>query len=450
MRRYLLSVTAVTAMIGVSALALPKPAPPLLNTWVGNAKAEKPAVAVLIEMGVKDPAPRDWSGKATVTGAKLVKREGYRFRKEDKLRKGGRWKASSHRAIRAPKGNPVVNKMEPIASVGVVLYLKNVKDDGTLTIDLKDQEGDAEELPLKTILAGKRHKLWNGQGVARLISTASPVATGKTEDDFPAAAYGPDGTLWVAYISYTVKEDSRRVEAPPLKEQPNDFRTFFTPEYGDQLWVKYCRGGKWSKPIAVTPPGQDLARCAIAADKHFLWVVYSAQRNGNFDLYRRGIAFRSEDDSNRLDCSLGDEERLTTGAGPDITPVMCTDQAGSTWLAWQSWGDDGQARIAVLHRDTKGTVSRTVVGSKTGENCWHPAIAADNTGKVAVAFDAYRDGDYDVGVTVFDGTISKRHDDAIATSRKAEMRPSLAYQGERLWIAYEEGPEKWGRTPARW
>jgi len=445
MRRYLLLITAVAAMIGVSALALPKQPPPLLSSWLSKAKAEKPSVAVLIELGIKDPAPRDWSGKAVVTGATLVKREGYRFRKEDKLQKGGIWQASSHRAIRAPKGNPVVNKMEPIASIGVVLHLKNVTEDASLTIELKDQNGDAVEVPLKNILTGRPHKLWNGQGVVRLISTASPVAAAKTEDDFPAAAYGPDGTLWVAYISYTVKEDSRRIEAPPLKVQPQDFRSFFTPGYGDQLWVKYYRTGKWSKPIPITPPGQDLARCAIAADKHWVWVVYSAQRNGNFDLYRRSILSRSDGPDEPLDWSVSEEERLTTAPGPDITPVMCTDQAGNVWLACQSWGEDGQARITVIHRDEKGKTHQASVAGKPGENCWHPAIAADNTGKVAVAFDSYRDGDYDVGVTIFDGATSKRRDYPVATSRKAEMRPSIAYQGERLWIAYEEGPEKWGK-----
>src|SRR5215467_428602 len=117
--------------------------------------------------------------------------------------------------------------------------------------------------------------------MVRLVTTATPVLTEKTEDDFPAACYGPDGTLWVAYISYTVKEESRRIEAPNLKEQPKDFKAYYTPEFGDQLFVKSYKDGKWSEPIAITDAKQDLMRCAIAAeDNGTVWVVYSAFRDG--------------------------------------------------------------------------------------------------------------------------------------------------------------------------
>src|SRR5213078_511590 len=121
-------------------------------------------------------------------------------------------------------------------------------------------------VPLKEVLSGKTHAIQNGRAVVRLITTAAPVETGKTEDDFPAACYGPDGTLWVAYISYTVKEESRRIEAPQLKEQPADFKAYNTPDFGDQLFVKSYKAGKWSEPIAVTKAKEDLCRCAVAAD----------------------------------------------------------------------------------------------------------------------------------------------------------------------------------------
>src|SRR5262249_32934647 len=56
----------------------------------------------------------------------------------------------------------------------------------------------------------------------------------------------------------------------------------------------------------------------------------------------------------------------------------------------------------------------------------------------------YKDGDYDVFVNVIDG--DKVSETAVATSPRFEARPSLAYTTDgRLWIAYEEGPEKWGK-----
>jgi hypothetical protein len=455
MRRCFILLTACAAMIGVSALSLQNRPPLLVISWAGKAPQDSPTVAVLIEMGVKDSRPRDWSGRVRVHGATVVRREGYRFRATDKLLDGGGWTASSHRAIRAPKGIPQISKMEPIATVGVILHLKDVKEDAQLALEFENKDMEKAEIPLKNVLAGKTQSIWRkdeawkekrtsrvAAGFVRQITAAVPVEIGRTEDDFPAAAYGPDGTLWVAYISYTVKEDSRRIEAPMLKQQPKNFKKYYTPEYGDQLFVKYYRAGTWSAPIAVTPPMQDLARCAIAVDKdRKVRVVYSAHREANFDVYQRTVI-----DQPDVVPELAAEIPLTRQTpGMHITPVACTDQDGRVWVACQSWGPDGQARITVLLLG-KGAPARALIEGANGENCWHPAIAADNTGKVAIAYDIYHDGsDYDVRVAVFDGGIEKRRDSKVAAGPKAEMRPSVAYQGNRLWIAYEEGPEKWGQ-----
>src|SRR5262249_51930878 len=162
--------------------------------------------------------------------------------------------------------------------------------------------------------------------VVRLITTASPIVTDKTEDDFPAAACASDGTLWVAYISYTNRDESRRVEQQPFKEQPADFKKLYSPEFADQLFVKYYRDGSWSRPAAVTSTKEDLARCALGVDGDGkVWVAYSADRNGSFNLYARSLDLNTPEAVKNPTPKVGPEQRLTSGATPDITPVMCTD-----------------------------------------------------------------------------------------------------------------------------
>ncbi|HLJ95285.1 MAG TPA: hypothetical protein VKU02_19055 [Gemmataceae bacterium] len=444
MKRCLLSVAVLAAMVTVSGLALQQSPTLLLITWASNAPPEMPVAAVLIEMGLNDPKPRDWSGQATVVGATVTTRDGYRFRTGDEFVQPNGWKAASHRGIRAPQGNPAVNKMEPVATVGVVLHLQDISPDAELTVDFADKEVGKENVPLKDVLAGQIHKLKGGNVVIRLISTAAAVAEGRTEDDFPAAAYAPDGSLWVAWVSYFVKDEQRRTEAPSLKEQPKDFHAYDTPGFGDQLYVKRYHAGKWGPPMAVTGPGQDVARCAVVSGKDKVWVIYSAQRGGNFDLYCRVVAETAEKDKAFV-FRRGPEQRITTQPGPDINPVACTDQDKIPWLACQTW-IDGQGRISVFRMDDRGSwKQRALLEGGKGENCWNPAIAADNTGNVAVAYDCYHDGDYDIQVAVFEGKSGNHRVFPVATTRKSETRPSIAYQGERWWIAYEEGPEKWGK-----
>src|SRR5262245_46964601 len=122
-RRHLLVLAATAGMVAVAALATQQRQGLLVLEWANKAPAENPPSAVLIELGLQDYKtfkPRDWSGRATVTGAKVVHREGYRFRKEDRLTEPDGWQASSHRGLRVPaEKKPQVSKMEPIATVGV-------------------------------------------------------------------------------------------------------------------------------------------------------------------------------------------------------------------------------------------------------------------------------------------------------------------------------------------
>jgi hypothetical protein len=419
-------------MLAIALLAMQKTPSLLLLDWAAKADAEKPPVAVLIEMGLKDDKSTVWTGHAAVSGAKVVSREGYRFHTEDKLTDPDGWKAST----RFPGTMRPIPVNAKFATVGVVLHLNDVKDGATLTIEAGDELAKTE-VPLKKVLAGEAVALWDGKAVVRRVSMATPVVTAKTEDDFPAAAYGPDGTLWLAYISYTLKEEDRRFNHMQVKEQPKDFKGYYTPEFGDQLFVKSYKGGRWSDPIAVTGAKEDLVRCAVAVEGNGrVWVAYSANRDGNYDIYARAI------EGGKLET----EQRLTKQPGPDLGPVMCTDQAGNVQLACQSWEEAGTAHIALFTcHDGKWADGPTLPGAKTGENRWYPAIAAGPDGQIAVAYDVYKDGDYDVHVAVSDG--KKVTDYAVAESPLFEARPSVTYDPQgRLWIAYEEGLEKWGKN----
>ncbi|MCI0378971.1 MAG: hypothetical protein L0215_15290, partial [Gemmataceae bacterium] len=328
--------------------------------------------------------------------------------------------------------------------------LAEIQDGAALTIQLNNAEGDLPKIALKEVLAGKTVSIWNGTAVVRLVSTASPVALGKNEDDHPAACYGPDGTLWVAYVSYHVKEDSRRIEPPQLKDQPENFKAYDTPGFGELVMVQTYRGGKWSEPTPIrTGAMEDIARVAITCDgQGNAWVAYSAQRNGNYDIYSRLVALREQGQKNFFE--VGNELRVTNNPGPDLSPVLCTDSFGIPWLAFQSWAKNGNAEIQMWKLDrTKGEWRQEGTRpARDGENHWHPAIAAGPNGQVAVACDCYRSGNYDVLVDTFEAGIGQIALTAhvVATSPKFEARPSIAYDKDgRLWIAYEEGPEKWGK-----
>jgi hypothetical protein len=456
-RSIVLVAVAVAAMIATVALSEKKKSGLLLLEWANRGSKERPPAAVLIEMGMKDREPAQWSGRAVVTGAKVVEREGYRFRPDDKLSEPDRWETSSHWGLRVPPRNPAVRMMEGIATVGVVLHLSDIQEDASLTITTAHEGAEKAEMKLKDVLAGHAQGLWGGKARVRLISTASLLTSGKTEDDFPAAAYGPDGTLWVAYISYKVRDESCRIEQPNLKQQPSDFKSLYTPEFADQLFVKSFRDDKWSEPLAITGPKEDLMRCAIAVEGNGIpWVVYSANRKGRYDLFTRSISKK-----------VGEEEKLTGHMRDDgvfyLNPVMNTDRLGRILVASQYWSKEGFGGIFSVENLTlvNGEASSSSWSSVTkgpqgveesGAN-WNAAIATGPNEELwQIAYDNYRKGDYDVLLTLggkIDGNgkiVTSLDKDAIASSSRFEARPSICYDAKgRLWIAYEEGPEKWGK-----
>jgi hypothetical protein len=459
-RRTFLLFTATAVMVVVATLGMQKKSKSglLLLEWAAKGDKTAPPTAVLLEMGLKDVRPVDWSGRAKVTGAKVVHREGYRFRKGDELTDPDGWKASSHRGLRIPPRMPVIARMEGIATVGVVLHLDDIKDDAKLTLDPRPGSNDKKSsIALKDVLSGAPVSLWGGAARVRLVTTATRLTDGKTEDDFPAACYGPDGTLWVAYIAYTLKDEGRRIEAAPLKEQPADFKQFYTPEFGDQLFVCYYRSGKWSKPFAVTGAKEDFVRCAIAAEKSGdVWVVYSANRKGNYDLYARKLDLNTPEAVSHPKPNIGPEKRLTDNPGSDLSPVLCTTQKGELRLAYQTWRQGRGADIGFFSCKagtwTVGFKEHAVDNQagtlSPGGNSWYPVIAAGLEGNWTTLCDNYRHGEggWDYQIPIWRMHIDVFSIGSSAQSSPFEARPSVVYDTRgRLWIAYEAGPERWGK-----
>jgi hypothetical protein len=437
-RRALLIFSATVGMLALAALARQRPANLLVLEWASKAKMPAPPVAVLIEFGVKDGQPTAWAGRASVEGARVVHREGYRFRAGDKLVEPDGWIASSHRAMRVPPRNPAVAKMEGIATVGVVLHLADMDEGATLRIEPKDGEPVAAKVSLRDVVAGRRVPLFEGRAVVRRISTATPVVTARTEDDFPTAAYGPDGTLWVAYISYHVKEDDRRIESQPLEKQPSDFRAYFTPEFGDQVFVKCFHDGQWSEPLALTGPKEDLVRCAVAAEKDGrAWIAYSASRQGGHNVFARPIQRNPKGLQAGEEVRVSSSPREEAGVVSFLSPVMCTDPSGKVFLACQCWDRQGRAGLGFLSWHPENRSHVRMVGSA---NAWHATLSAGRK-DVTAAWDEYSAGDYDVGLLV-----PGLNDSPTPSSSRFEARPSIAHDAQgRLWIAYEEGPVQWGK-----
>jgi hypothetical protein len=263
------------------------------------------------------------------------------------------------------------------------------------------------------------------------------LTTSPEEQDYPAIAQSGDA-VYVSYVEFT--HSDRSLEGSrQLEREPKSFDYLARPAGGDQVFLlTYSKSSRaWSAPVPVSAPKQDILRTAVAVDgRQRVWVFWSANRDGNFDIYAKSYA------GGRWSGEL----RLTSDPGTDLNPVAATDARGRVWVAWQGFRRGNLEILAAAQDGDRFTKEATVSFSPASD--WDPAIAAAPNGEVAVSWDTYDKGDYDVYFRrlKWNGAVRMEAPVPVAASRNFEARSSVAYDAQnRLWVAYEASTAKWGK-----
>ena len=242
------------------------------------------------------------------------------------------------------------------------------------------------------------------------FSSVQSVGTELRSDDLPDIAGATDGSLWVAWMSHSDRRD--------------------------EVSLRQYREGAWSNVVMVPGGSGDVWLPQVAVDEENRpWVVWSARRNDNWDLFARRFDPESE--------SWGELLQLTDHRLPDINPHL-TSRDGRFALVWQ--GFRGRESDIFLRTYSDGNWSEPVEVSGGPGNDWNPVAAIDSRGAAWVAYDSYRNGNYDVFlVAMQDGQVATE-EMAVAKSPLFEARASVAVDPEdRVWVAWESGGANWGK-----
>ncbi len=385
------------------------------------------AVGVRLIMGLTDRQQVRWDGSVTVDRGRVVSVEGWRFEAGDQI-SGNSWKMSTH-PIRlfgaARKGTP------PITANGVIVWVDAPGDSATL--DVKTAQGNFR-VALSEIPYGKSIRALNGRVMADRIPMAIQVTKNSEEQDYPAAAVDKSGAIWVAYVEFKHHPEHNRIRAN-YQEKPKSFDDLKAPTGGDRILLQRISGTSADPPIAISDAGGDVYRPAIAIDgSGKVWVFWSANLKGDFDLWARPVEGGKP----------GAPLRLTNAPDADVFPVATTDSNGRVWVAWQAWRN-GKAAIWAAVQEGNRFSTPAPVSSSSG-NEWNPAIAAGAGGQVTVAWDSYRNGNYDIFARTATAPGKWGPEKPLVHSARYEAYPSIAYDNQnRLWLAYEEGSENWGK-----
>ena len=356
-----------------------------------------------------------WSGGVR-DAARVRSIAGWHLHDEDQLRPGAMWDL---RLLLA--GLEVSPK-------GVILDLQGPEE---RPVTLFFRQGDLGFVPSEIPYGTAHYPEGFGNDVSvERVPLSQIVSSSEFEDDDPALIRTEAGTYWLAWVAYrTLARDG------------------YFYDGADAVMVAQSRDGRsWSRPTAITEPG-DHFRVALAEDGDGrVWCVYGLQRkseSGNFDLYAKSF-----------DGSWSEETQLTSDPRPDIFHKMTRNSAGNLYLTWMGYrpGSEGalpQSEI-LLRAFTDGAWGSEVNVSQSNADDWEPAICSDASGRVWVAWDSYghsggQPANYDILLRSYEaGKLGSIR--AVSATQLAEMRADVVADGEnRLWITWEEGGANWGK-----
>jgi len=430
--RYLavfLLVLGVGAFVAGKRLFYPKARPLAATLTSPNAQS------YLIALGVADAAPTTWDGSITATGATILSLQGWRFSDGDSISGTGSWKMSTRQAPPPPSLTT-----GPMEENGVIVTVSAAA--GPVTFNVTTPQGNFSFASTDVPFGTTRFFLKTPAGnySAHISQTAAPfqLTTSNEEQDFPSMAQSGDD-VYLAYTEF-VHGDRSQAVGMSTKTTITDFTPYARPAGGDQiLLLHYSKSQRvWTGPFAVTNTGEDAMRNAVAVDgQGRAWIFYSVQRSGNFDIYARNASANG---------TMSPEIQLTTDPGTDLFPVAATDSGGRVWVAWQAYRNNHLAILASVQNGNTFWPETTVSFSTAGN--WEPAIAASASGQVAISWDTYDKGDYDVYVrrVQFTDHIGMDTPIPVAATLSFEARSSLAYDPQNnLWIAYEVSGPDWGK-----
>ena len=368
------------------------------------------ARAVTITFGAKDPEPSKWDGGATISQGEILRIVGHHFDDKARVLPGNRWTCSTNAWGRFSGGMHPNEKPQPFATpneaTGVTIYYR-APDSAELTVTVPSGEftfrpASVDEkgiVPLRALV-----EVYPTPAIDKISSE-------DTEDDYPSTAF--DGQrLWVAWQAYRDKSE--------------------------HVLLRWLENGRWMGPAQATERAGDLFGTAVAPlGGGRAMVVWSEREGANWHLKARAY------DGSRFSAV----ETLTSGAGSNLFHRAASDGKGGVHVAWQSWRG-GRSEIYLRSYANGRWGAETALGDSrrpARANDWSPAVTVAPNGNVYVAWDGYARGAYNIYMREIragqPGPLLE-----VTSSNRFHAHPSLAADARnRVWIAWDEGPENWGK-----
>ncbi|MBI4904118.1 MAG: hypothetical protein HY820_10815 [Acidobacteria bacterium] len=366
---------------------------------------EKELQAVTLVLGSKDPKPADWSGSVSLSKGDIVRLAGFHFTDEHSV-SGNSWKCGTYEwgAFSGgmhpnEKGQPQPTPMQPCG----VTILFRAPGDAVFTVKLP--KGEFTFRPVDVPEGEGIYPLGATIEVTR-SATSELATTSANQDDFPALSADGD-RMWLSWVAYKEK--------------------------ADRVFLRSQLNGVWTEPAEITEKPGDVFMTAVGVAGGKPMVVWSEREAKGFQLKARTPG--------------GPVMKVTDIGGNHIFHRVASDAKGNLHLVWQSFRNTrSDIYMKTLSNGVwSGEINLSDARRDARANDWNPAVATDKDGTVWVAWDSYATGSYNIFLRPIrngqPGPIQQ-----VTNSPRFHAHPTLTVDAQnRLWIAWDESRENWGK-----
>jgi hypothetical protein len=382
---------------------------------MGGAPADNPFTFRIV-FGEKQEASRDYSGSVSLNAGRVLGVTGWRLFGGNAVEGNQGWKLVTKRIgfenqPDAPyPANMIGNSVPPqnFVPAGVTVTVE-----APMTARAYVQTTQCSfDVPLADAHFDRVFSFCDGDVIVQRTPTPEqisqyPQGQNPQEHDYPSVAVTRSGVVWVTWQAYQ--------------------------DRGDNVYARYSTGPGWAEPVRLTEQKGDIFRSEVAEDAGGrIWVVWSERINDAWDLYARTFDGRS----------WSPRRKLTSGDGPNCFHRLIRHRSGTLHLIWIAH-PDGQSHVMWSRLTDQGLSSPKEI---SGANAWMPEGAADSEGNLYIAWDSYRNGNYDVFLRKVgaDGALDPIQQ--VTHSVKFQAQPTVAVDHQnRVWLAWDESGANWGK-----
>ncbi len=373
------------------------------------AAAREDTVTFLMTFGYLRDGEKDYSGSLnTANGGVIRKLDQWRFTQGDALNAPNAWKLRIKLAnFENQPDQPTRIANGSVAQRNLVTAGVFVTVDGSATsVAVQTAQGNFQ-VQLRDIQYGGLLRFLSGDVLVQRTPAAVRVSARNDEQhDYPSLAVTRNGVVWTAWQAYQ--------------------------DRGDNV---YARRSTDTEPMKVTAQKGDVYRTSIAEDSSGnIHVVWSERNNIDWNLLERvynGSAWSAIRTITTSATSPNMFHKLvpSAGSGP-LRLVWVGYDGGQSYLYLSNWSGSAWSQP---QRMSEASV-------------WAPDAASDKNGSIYLAWDSYRDGNYDIFFRHVRPNGTPDGIEQVTNSPRFEAHPSRAVDGQgRPWLAWDESGANWGK-----